>query len=161
MRAPTLYHHFASKDGLLDEVVSHGFRRFLAARAGSGEELDDLRAGWDLHVRFGLEHPAFYRLIYGRGEPCGVVAQVEAMLLESLRGAGPLRVPPEQAARQLLAASTGVVLTLLAQEAPDLALSTQVREAILAGLVADAPADLATVLSPGEAVLLAEWMARV
>jgi AcrR family transcriptional regulator len=28
--APTLYHHFGDKDGLLDAVVAYGFERYLA-----------------------------------------------------------------------------------------------------------------------------------
>lgn len=194
VQAPTLYHHFGSKDGLLDAVVSHGFTEFLASRAGAGEDddpVETIRDGWDLHVRFGLENPNFYMLIYGRarpGEPCGVVADVERMILATLRPAAQqrrLRVPPEQAARQILAASTGVVLTLITQPAADvdLALSDQVRDAILvaiaatprrgrkpaaAGNVSSAAIALSAsldedpeALSPGEATLLRELLQRL
>ena len=36
VRAPTLYHHFGSKQALLDEVVSHGFKEFLEVKAVMG-----------------------------------------------------------------------------------------------------------------------------
>jgi AcrR family transcriptional regulator len=145
VQAPTLYHHFGSKDGLLDAVLKHGFGEFLASRTDTGEDddpIEAIRRGWDLHVRFGLENPTFYILIYGRarpGEPCGVVTQVERMILDALRPAARqrrLRVAPEQAARQIVAASTGVVLTLITQppDEVDLALSDQVRDAILDAL---------------------------
>jgi hypothetical protein len=52
--------------------------------------LDDLRAGWDQHVRFGLEHPLFYGLLYGRtepGKPCAVTAPAHAALRERLTAA--------------------------------------------------------------------------
>jgi len=120
VQAPTLYHHFGSKRGLEDAVATHGFKRFLAEREETGasrDPIDDIREGWDLHVRYGLENPSFYGLVYGRaipGKPCGVVAEVEAMILRALAPAaraGRLRVPAEQAAREILAASTGVVLT--------------------------------------------------
>ena len=53
-------------------MLTHGFAEFLAARGASGEDDDPvevMRAGWDLHVRFGLENPNFYMLIYGRAGP--------------------------------------------------------------------------------------------
>lgn len=196
VQAPTLYHHFGSKQGLLDEVISHGFRRFLSEQMAKAPDdgrdpIDDIRAGWDLHVRYGLENPGFYTLIYGRavpGEPCGVVAQVEAMILEALQpaaGAGRLRLPAEQAARQILAASTGVVLTLIAQpeDEVDLALSDQVRDAVLdkvaiaperaitgAGAVPLASAARAleealergpAPITDGERALMVEWLRRL
>jgi AcrR family transcriptional regulator len=195
VQAPTLYHHFGSKQGLHDAVVTHGFKRFLAERSASAEggasdPLDDIRDGWDLHVRFGIEHPYFYTLIYGRAipsRPCGVVADVEAMILATLQRAARerrLRVAPEQAAREILAASTGVVLTLIAQPAGavDRSLSDDVRDAILARIATpdeqtarpgEAPvaaaaialtaalADDPAALSEGEATLLREWLRRL
>ena len=141
VQAPTLYHHFNSKQGLLDAVITHGFKEFLSQRAASPSDdpIEDIRHGWDLHVRYGLENPGIYARIYGRavpGQPCGVVAEVEQMILQALQPAarqGRLRVPPEQAARQILAASTGVILTLISQppDTLDLSLSTGVRDAVL------------------------------
>lgn len=180
VQAPTLYHHFGSKRGLEDAVVTHGFKRFLADReaAGSGgDPIEDIRRGWDLHVRYGHEHPTFYGLIYGQvtpGKPCGVVAEVEAMILRALQpaaAAGRLRVPAEQAAREVLAASTGVVLTLITTGA-DPSLSEDIRDAVLArlviaeGPVAQAAAALDAVLddaalSPGELTLMREWLRRL
>src|ERR1700752_1331038 len=77
VRAPTLYHHFGSKQALLDAVVSHGFKEFLRSRGASKsrDPLDDIRAGWDSHVAFGLEFPGAYAHIYGNVKPgvsCGV-----------------------------------------------------------------------------------------
>jgi AcrR family transcriptional regulator len=180
VQAPTLYHHFGSKRGLEDAVVTHGFKRFLAEReaAGSGSDpIDDIREGWDLHVRYGLENPSFYGLIYGRavpGKPCGVVAEVEAMILRALEPAGRagrLRVPAERAAREILAASTGVVLTLITS-GEDERLSEDVREAVLArivtapGLLAEAAEALDAALghselSAAETALMREWLGRL
>ena len=117
VQAPTLYHHFGSKRGLEDAVVTHGFKQFLAERerlGGERDPIDDIREGWDLHVRYGLENPYFYGLIYGRvvpGKPCGVVA-----------------------------ASTGVVFTLITQPEGDLSLSDDVRDAVLARITRPGPA---------------------
>ncbi len=181
VQAPTLYHHFGSKRGLEDAVATHGFKQFLAEREAAGTSLDpidDIREGWDLHVRYGLENPSLYGLVYGRaipGKPCGVVAEVEAMILRALEPAaraGRLRVAPEQAAREILAASTGVVLTLITQPGDDLSLSDEVRDAVLAsvvtadGPVAEAAAALDAVLgqsklSEAETALMREWLARL
>jgi len=195
VQAPTLYHHFGSKQGLQDAVITHGFKQFLAERAASADgattdPIGDIRDAWDLHVRYGLENPSFYTLTYGRavpGQPCGVVAEVEAMILEALQPvarARRLRVAPERAAREILAASTGVVLTLIAQppEHVDLSLSDDVRDAILeritttprravkddgaplasAAIALDAAlADDPAPLSDGEATLLREWLRRL
>lgn len=188
--APALYHHFGSKQALLDMVVSHGLRQFLAERESVPDNQDDpiaaIRAGWDVHVQFGLSHPAFYAHVYGHVEPgrkCGVVSEVEAMILATLEPAarqGRLTVPAEQAAAEILAASSGVVLTLITS--PDVAgLSARVREAVLGGIVADAPqlaggpmtassaaialsaalADSPDVLGAPETALFRSWLSRV
>src|SRR6202049_456349 len=124
--APTLYHHFGNKGALLDAVVSHGFTEFLRKRRPAGattDPIDDVREGWDNHVAFGLEFPSAYTHIYGNvktGIPCGVAAIVAAQLLEALEPAaqqGRLRVSPAEAAADILAASSGVTLTLIQTKA--------------------------------------------
>ncbi len=150
VQAPTLYHHFDTKQGLLDAVVSHGFKQYLSARRtppSPDDPIADIRAGWDNHVKFGLEHPSFYAHIYGHAQPgqsCGVIAGVEAMLLEALKPAarqGRLRVSPAAAAAQILAASVGVTLTLITRPAgtADLGLSDRVRDAVLDAITTDPP----------------------
>ena len=139
VRAPTLYHHFGSKQALLDAVVSHGFTEFLRSRSAgsnSSDPLEDIRAGWDSHVAFGLEYPGAYAHIYGNvkpGVPCGVTEDVRAHLLEALQPAaiqGRLRVSAAEAATRILAACSGVTLTLIQQPATerDLGLSERMRE---------------------------------
>jgi AcrR family transcriptional regulator len=144
VRAPTLYHHFGSKQALLDAVVSHGFKEFLRSRgAGSDDDsLEGVRAGWDSHVAFGLEFPGAYAHIYGNvkpGVPCGVTEDVRAHLLEALQPAasqGRLLVSPAEAAARILAACSGVTLTLIQQPPAerDLGLSERMRESVLASI---------------------------
>jgi AcrR family transcriptional regulator len=145
VQAPTLYHHFGSKQGLIDAVIRHGFKQYLEPDRPAGEPVDPMEAirdGWDRHVRFGLDHPGFYALLYGRvvrGRPCAITSPALGRLTELLERAaraGRLRVPPAEAAAQLLAANVGVTLSLIAQpeDHTDLALSRDVREAVLAAI---------------------------
>lgn len=197
VQAPTLYHHFGSKQGLIDAVINYGFSQYVAAADDSDSDgpLDSIRRGWDRHVKFGLEHPTFYALLYGQiepGRPCAITGPAQAMLEELLSAAarqGLLKVSPGEAAAQLLAANVGVTLSLITKppDALDLALSERVREAALAGVVADSHQprggnrsksaalsrasaavalraqlhDDASRLSPGEAVLLGELLDRL
>src|SRR5258705_340640 len=157
VRAPTLYHHFGSKQALLDAVVSHGFKEFLKSRrAGdSNDPLEDVRAGWDSHVAFGLEFPGAYAHIYGNvkpGVPCGVTEDIRAHLLEALQPAAiqrRLRVSPAEAATRILAACSGVTLTLIQQPATerDLGLSEGMRETVLAS-ISHVPTELAAPHTP-------------
>jgi len=193
VKAPALYHHFGNKKALLDLVVSHGLRQFLAARGAGGSPSADpiaaIREGWDLHVQFGLSNPEFYAHVYGRVEPgkrCGVVSEVEAIVLQTLEPAarqGRLAVLAADAAAAILAASSGVILTLIT--APDRrdgsALSVRVREAVLGAIVAGATEPAAgpmtvssaaialsatldgapQVLGDAETTLLKAWLARL
>ena len=193
VRSPTLYHHFGNKEKLLDAVVSHGLREFLTSvdeEPPADDPVAHVREGWDLHVKFGLENPSFYTSVYGRtrpGRPCAVGADLRAMVLQALEPAarhGRLRVTPDDAASQIVAASSGVVLALIAQppEDRDLALSAQVRDAILESLTtspgdqrsqrapttATAAVALAATLSEtpegfsdSEAALLRDWLQRL
>jgi AcrR family transcriptional regulator len=147
--APTLYHHFGSKQGLVDAVVSHGFTQDVSP-AGSPEAspdpVQDLRDGWDRHVLFGLEHPTFYALLYGRvlpGRPCAVTGPALEMLVRLLNEVarrGGLRVPPREAAAEILATNVGVTLSLISlpDAERDLTISRRAREAVLSSVLAPA-----------------------
>jgi AcrR family transcriptional regulator len=145
VQAPTLYHHFGSKQELVDAVIQHGFEQYLEPDRpadASIDPIDTVRHGWDRHVQFGLDHPRFYALLYGnveRGRPCAITSPALSRLTELLDGAaraGLLRVPAAEAAAQLLAANVGVTLSLIAQpeDDTDTSLSVGVREAVLAAL---------------------------
>ena len=147
--------------------------------------MEDLRRGWDLHVEFGLGSPTFYTLMYGDPRPGATpTAALEAAgILHSLvlrvAEAGRLRVGVEHAA------GVGVVLTLLGTEPEDrdLALSETTREVVLAAVTTNGNDDEAATertghsrvatravalkavlpeaaaeLSPGEQIVLSEWL---
>ena len=188
VQAPTLYHHFGNKQGLIDAVVNYGFTQYVRPGADDvpADPVEAVRQGWDRHVQYGLDHPGFYILLYGQIEPsvpCTLTSSAEAMLLELLTEVarqGRLRVDPGEAARQIAAANTGVTLSLIAQPGPDLAMSHQVREALLASLITDpvtegdtAVGTLAVALSTAldrsrtdaltatEQLMLREWLHRL
>lgn len=189
VQAPTIYRLFGDKDGLVDEVVLHGFRAYLAEkahRAPGSDPVEDLRAGWDLHVEFGLTHPALYVLVYGSPDPertPPVVAESRQLLaghVARIAAAGRLRVPEHLAAELIHAAGSGTVLALLAAapERRDPRLSELARDAVIAAVTTDVPAvptpgpaaaALAlraqlpgtAALSAAERRLLAEWLERI
>jgi AcrR family transcriptional regulator len=141
--APTLYHHFGSKEGIIEAVVG-STRTHYEADDDEADPVRALREGWDRHVLFGLESPTFYALLYGRvrpGKPCTITAPATAHvehLLDLAARAGLLRVPPADAAARILAANVGVTLMLIAQpeDNRDMALSTSVRDYIFSGVLA-------------------------
>lgn len=159
--APTLYHHFGDKQGLFDAVVAHGFEQYLAGKkaAGStGDPVEDLRRGWDAHVGFGRTHPAFYALMYGTprpGPPPAAAREAHGALLELCRRialAGRLRTAPELAAQMVLAANTGVTLSLIADPAPDAErLSCRTRDAIIDAVTTAEAGTAATGTGPSDA----------
>lgn len=158
VQAPTIYRLFGDKNGLLDAVAEHGFAAYLGKKklpGLSGDPVEELRAGWDLHVGFGLANPALFSLMYGDPRP-GVrsPAAVTAfrILQERIRriaAAGRLRVSEQKAADLVHAAGSGTVLTLLAmpEDRRDPGLSEAAREAVIVAITTDSP----TLENPGPA----------
>src|SRR6266545_7237587 len=107
-------HHFADRAALVVELARDGFERFAAALEAAGAQgrdpVDRLRRIGDAYVRFAIEHPGRFRLMFGReisdlpavpaslGETAErsfgiVVAAVEAVLARWPAG----RRPPAEA----------------------------------------------------------------
>ncbi|WP_077490477.1 TetR/AcrR family transcriptional regulator [Sinomonas mesophila] len=153
--APTLYHHFGDKDGLMEAVIARGFEEFVEREVSverSGVPIEDVKRLWDVHVQFGVTHAQLYMLMFGSSGPSRrpvVVTEAEKLLeieLVRLAAAGQLAVPPVEAARAILAATIGVTLMLIA-DAPAAAagtepvaesqLSAQTRDAVLRSILTD------------------------
>jgi AcrR family transcriptional regulator len=144
--APTLYHHFGDKDGLLAAVVDFGWTAFLETKLAVAAVVhdhvaDDVRAGWDNHLEFARENPNFYKLMWSPAVAATSEAVREAyqMLYDRLElgaGRGQLRMSAETASRIVLSATTGAALSLISQ--PDLygdgTFATQLREAVIASI---------------------------
>jgi AcrR family transcriptional regulator len=149
--APTLYHHFGDKEGLLAAVVDFGWAVFLESKRETAAVVhahvaDDIRAGWDNHLEFARENPNFYKLMWSPGVSADSAAFREAyqMLYDRLElGAsrGQLRVSVETAARMVMSATTGAALSLISQSDlyGDPAFVTQLREAVIAAVTVAAP----------------------
>ncbi|GGV08789.1 TetR family transcriptional regulator [Actinomadura cremea] len=141
--APTLYHHFGDKQGLLDAVAAHGFERYLASKRAqphSADPVEDLHRGWDLHVDFGRSNPELYTLMYGTSRRPPAAAEAHELLLGlvgAVARAGRLRVPVEAAAGMIHASGTGVTLSLIAGDG-DAELPARTREALFAALIVPA-----------------------
>ncbi|MFJ2865464.1 TetR/AcrR family transcriptional regulator [Kitasatospora sp. NPDC087314] len=188
LQPPAIYRLFGDKDGLLDAVAEHGFAAFLASKRvdpDPQDPIEDLRAGWDVAVEFGLANPALYTLMYS--EPARAASPAFRAGLEILTGrihrlaaGGWLRVDEELAAQIIHATARGAVLTWLSlpESRRDPALLTTLRESMVAAVtdrqpaVQDAgPAGAAralraalpeqTALSSAERHLLGEWLDRL
>ena len=159
VQSPTIYRQFGDMRGLLDEVASYGFSRYLeskVAREALDDPVDDpveeLRRGWDLHVEFGLSSPALYALMYGDLRPgveSAAASKARGLLLGlvgRIAEAGRLRVGLEEAAEMISAAAVGVVLTLISagDKGRGLSVSKANREAILAAVTTSAAPEAET-----------------
>ena len=64
--APTLYHHFGDKAGLLNALLSNGIEDFMSRKRmnlTTHDPLADLRRGWDGLIEFALARPTLFGLM--------------------------------------------------------------------------------------------------
>ena len=188
-QAPTIYRLFADKEGLLDAVAEYGFASYLAEKPvprPADDPIQDLRAGWDLHIGFGLANPALFCLMYGEPKPghrpsAAVAAfRVLEARVRSIAAAGRLEVSEHLAADMVHAAGCGTVMTLLAipEDERDPELSGATFDALIAAITSGQPAPDApgpvpaantlraelsnlTVLTDGERHVFREWLDRI
>ncbi|MCO6004448.1 TetR/AcrR family transcriptional regulator [Actinoallomurus purpureus] len=188
LQPPAIYRLFGDKDGLLDAVAEHGFAAFIAAKhvdPDPQDPIEDLRAGWDLAVEFGLTNPALYTLMYSeptRATSAAFKAGMEILMgrVRRLAAGGWLRVDEEFAAVIIHATGRGAVLTWLSlpEDRRDPALLTTLRETMIAAVTDRQPAvqeagpagaaralraalPEQTTLSDAERHLLREWLDRL
>ncbi|MFF4362037.1 TetR/AcrR family transcriptional regulator [Streptomyces sp. NPDC001604] len=192
--APMLYRLFGDKAGLLAAVVDRGFEEYLASKRAarpSDDPVADLRSGWDNHMRFALEHPNHYRLMYSPEltAPPAAVQEAHALLhgiLERCAAAGRLTVPPALATQMIMSANVGAALSMLTrpEQYPDPQFSERLRDSVLDSLtrpvgtrepeggdsaVPVAAATLAArlraaqsqVFTPAESALLEQWLDKL
>ncbi|GHB11081.1 TetR family transcriptional regulator [Streptomyces tendae] len=171
---PTIFRVFGDKDGLLEAVGEYGFETYLRAKSRlprSEDPVRDLRDAWDLHVRFGLEQPAYYTLVYGLPRP-GHLSRAGREAVTELQGmitrvaaAGRLRMSVERAAAVVHAAGMGTILTLISTPAElrDPAAADVTRDLVVAAVTTpppDGPAPGAGRDTAGAAMALRAVMSR-
>jgi AcrR family transcriptional regulator len=64
--APTLYHHFGDKAGLLNALLSSGIEDFMSRKRlnlTTTDPLADLRRGWDGWIEFAVARPTLFGLM--------------------------------------------------------------------------------------------------
>ncbi|MEW2077844.1 MULTISPECIES: TetR/AcrR family transcriptional regulator [unclassified Streptomyces] len=187
LQPPALYRFFQGKDDLLVAAVEQVFADHVASKqatAPSDDPVEDLRAGWNTQISFGLAHPYVYGLLLDPARARDTPAQVKGVLVLAERvrriaAAGRLRVSEERAVNLIRSAGVGTVHTLLTlpPEQRDPHLADAAFDAITRAVLVDEPAvparDQAAVvaafrtllpelphLSKAEAALLDEWLRR-
>ena len=118
--APTIYHHFGDKKGLIDALLEERFRAVherMAAIPKGGDPAVYLREMARAFVRFALDNPSHYQLLMAPG--LGNVAAI----------------PSAAAARALVKAALGELAARGTLAAPDLEAAFQVLWAVLHGVI--------------------------
>lgn len=189
VQAPTIYRCFGDKRGLLDAVAEHGLAAYVAGKQTREQHPDpvqELRAGWDMHVAFGLAHPGLFSIMAGDAQPRPPSPAAAAGLdvlrrrIRDIALAGRLRVSEARALLLLQSIGNGTVLTLLGEteDHRDPRLSETAREAVIAAITNDsvAPAengpsgaaatlyaflDQTSILTNGERHLMEELLQRI
>ena len=107
--ATAIYHHFANKQALVDQVVGRAFEQFgsdleRAMRQHAKGSLERVAALGEAYIRFAMEHGAYFRVIfsiaapnpreveelpYGAGYPLLRQTVVEAMEAGTMRAGDP------------------------------------------------------------------------
>jgi AcrR family transcriptional regulator len=195
VQAPTIYRLFGDKDGLLDAVAEHVMATFVSAKeavvaaasADNVDPLEDLRAGWETQIDFGVANPALFRLLSDPGRvQSSPAAQSGKHVLEArvhrVAMTGRLRVSEQRAVDLIQAAGIGAIHTLLATPPGqrDRSLAQDMYQAVLRQILTDTPdpwtradngplavavalraiAPRLDMLTDAERQLLAEWLDR-
>ena len=188
VQAPTIYRLFGDKDGLVEAVAEHVMTTYVGAKQAadlsSDDPVADLRAGWRLHVEFGLANPDLHALLNAGGSQPSPATRAGIEVLRGrvrrLAGAGLLRVDEERALGLIHAAGTGTVMALLQTPAPERdhglveAAYDAVAAAVLVSRVPSSTDDRLTTatvtmaaalpdlpgLSDAERALMGEWLTR-
>ncbi|WP_231335055.1 TetR/AcrR family transcriptional regulator [Actinomadura graeca] len=187
LQPPAIYRFFQDKDDLLDAVAEHVFTEHVERKqttAPTDDPVEDLRAGWNTQIGFGLANPHVFGLLLGPARARTTPAQAKGVLILAERvrriaAAGRLRVSEERAVNLIHSAGIGTVHTLLTLPPgrSDPHLSDAAFDAVARAILTDEPAvptkDPAAVvaafrsllpelptLSKAEAALLDEWLQR-
>jgi len=123
--APTLYHHFGDKDGLLRVIVARGVAEFMALKRANQQTRDplaDLRKGWNGWIAFAAERPNLFQLMIESTRNDPSISQesfaIMRLIIERLDQSGRLRIDIETATRAVWAASNGILVLFMQGVSP-------------------------------------------
>lgn len=144
--APTLYHYFTDKNGLMDEVTSLAFNKHLELTlkvSSSHDYFQDLKALWDFYIDFAMSETELYLCIVyahaqGRIHPSGFKCfEITVNLFEKMAQQKKLRCSASKSAQVYYSAAQGAALLLISQKKDRKLLPGTVilREIVLDGLV--------------------------
>jgi AcrR family transcriptional regulator len=147
VQAPTLYHHFGDRGGLIRAVVDRAFEEYFAQKdavipPGSTPE-QEVGVGWDRHVAFARAYPGLYPAMYPlSGQPSSHLKRSAALLragFDRLAREGALApgITAHLADASLRAALRGVAHAVAAEpNSPDnQQVSATVRDALISRLI--------------------------
>ena len=152
VQAPAIYRTFGDKDGLLEAVAEHVMSEYVAtkaadveaAQAAQADPVDDLRAGWERQIAFGLANPTLFRLLSDPDRVRGSAAaragrQVLQERIRRIAVTGRLLVTEQRAVDLIQAAGIGAIQTSLATPVDDRdpGLSDAMLQAVLDQIVAE------------------------
>ena len=110
--APSIYPHFADRDAIVLAVVARLFDDLAEAiragvAAGGDDPVEQLVAGCDAYVRFGLAHPARYGVLFAGSWPEATASYCRPVVIEP--GGRPLLELGAEAFALLVDAISGCV----------------------------------------------------
>jgi len=118
--APTLYHHYGDKDGLLRAVAESELQTFFGRKQRmkpSDDPRRDVQRGWDDWIDFAIEQPDLVRAIRGAGRSAVPMREAAEAIVQTrlvrLAPGSDLAVDIATGARILVAAANAVVQLLL------------------------------------------------
>lgn len=147
IKAPTLYHHFGDKQGLLGALATRELQAFFAQKRAlppSGDALADLMGGWDDWIGFARTQPQLVAALrQGQASTVALRQAAEHIVIERLHRLPPslpLRVPVDAAARVLVAGANTVVQLLLdGVQADELDRTNELLKTAILSAVLDGP----------------------
>ncbi len=158
VKAPTLYHHFQSADGLLSAAITEAFAQFLSSKKAAIQSPDPVAAlieGWDNYVGFAAARPRLYAAMMARflsGADLPAAREGQAMLrhrIAQIEASGRLAIAPEAAVQVIWASvNSAAMLFLSAALQPGAGMGTP-DPAIVAGLCEAAMRAICKSVSPG------------
>lgn len=148
VKAPTLYHHFRSADGLLSAAITEAFAQFLSSKKAAIRSPDPVAAlieGWDNYVEFAAARPRLYAAMMARflsGADLPAAREGQAMLrhrIALIEASGRLAIAPDAAVQVIWASVNSAAMLFLSavlqpgagMEPPDPAIVAGLRDAAM------------------------------